>query len=125
MSAPWNVRGALPVPGDEFEFVGKVGYEFEQEQTNYEAIVSGPITEQLGARLALRRTKADDGFMSNAAGATAVAAAMGSRADSVAVVLVRRSPSWCVLRSTALCATATRTLEKTMADPAACDVAPP
>lgn len=49
-----------------------------------------------------------------------VAAAVGSRAGSVAVSLRRPAPSWCVLRSSATCGSATRTLEHTLADPAAC-----
>lgn len=55
-------------PGDELELIGKVGYEFEQEQQIYEAIVSAPVTERLGARLALRATDMKDGFLSNEAG---------------------------------------------------------
>lgn len=60
-------------PGSEFEFIGSMGYEIEQESRTYEAIFSGPLTETLGARLAVRRTSNHDGFMSNAAGATTYA----------------------------------------------------
>jgi iron complex outermembrane receptor protein len=47
-------------PGDEFEVEGKVGYEVEHDQTYGELIVSGPITEDFGARLAWGFTKADE-----------------------------------------------------------------
>ena len=38
-------------PGDEFEASVRVGYELEAEQKYVEAMVSGPITDTLGARL--------------------------------------------------------------------------
>ena len=57
-------------PGDELEIEGKVGYETEQEQTAIEAIISGPITDTLGMRLAIRATDMDDGYMSNNVGDT-------------------------------------------------------
>ena len=41
-------------PGDEFEAGGKVGYGFEGEEVYTEGYVSGPISDTLGARLALR-----------------------------------------------------------------------
>lgn len=50
----------------------------------------------------------------------AAAALVAGRATSVAVRYVRRSPSWCVLRSTAVCGDARRTVERTVADPDRC-----
>ena len=60
-------------PGSELEFIGTMGYEIEQESRTYEAIFSGPLTETLGARLAVRHMSNHDGFMSNAAGPTTYA----------------------------------------------------
>ena len=57
-------------PGKELEFIGSMGYEIEQEARTYEAIFSGPLSETLGARLAIRHTSNHDGFMANAAGPT-------------------------------------------------------
>jgi type II secretory pathway component PulK len=55
----------------------------------------------------------------------AAAALVSSRADALEVWLVRMSASWCVLRASASCDGATRTLERTLADPSACDAAAP
>ena len=58
------------------------------------------------------------------AGSTAGAAALiGPPVSSVALSLVRPAPLWCVLRATARCAGAVRTIERTLADPSACDAA--
>lgn len=45
-----SVRTADPT--DEFEVIGRVGYEFEADVTKGELIVSGPLTDTLGVRLA-------------------------------------------------------------------------
>ena len=50
---------------------------------------------------------------------------LGEEVDALAVSLIRLGPAWCVLRASAACGTARRTLERTMDDPAACDPAPP
>ncbi len=50
---------------------------------------------------------------------------VGGRADSLAVWRVRRSPSWCVLRATATCDGASRTLERTLVDTSLCNEAAP
>jgi type II secretory pathway component PulK len=55
----------------------------------------------------------------------AAAALVSARADSLDVWLVRMSASWCVLRASASCDGATRTLERTLPDPAACDPVAP
>ncbi len=57
-------------PGDEFEAMFRGGYEFEQERQVYEGVVSGPLTETLGARLALRFSDMSEGFMDNPVGTT-------------------------------------------------------
>ncbi|MEM7016248.1 MAG: TonB-dependent receptor, partial [Pseudomonadota bacterium] len=47
-------------PDEEFEAMASVGYETEHEQTLFEGVISGPITDTFGARLALGKTKADE-----------------------------------------------------------------
>ncbi|MFU8762964.1 MAG: TonB-dependent receptor [Haliea sp.] len=54
-------------PTDEFEATGRIGYEFEAEQTRYEAIVSGPLTDTVGARLAVRHSDMSGGYFKNQA----------------------------------------------------------
>lgn len=54
-------------PGDEFEAGGKVGYGFEGEEVYTEGYVSGPISDTLGARLALRYRDAEGAFENSAA----------------------------------------------------------
>jgi len=51
----------------------------------------------------------------------ATAALVSQAVSSVATALVRRGPSWCVLRATARCGQASRTLERTLEDPARCN----
>ncbi|MBI5503231.1 MAG: hypothetical protein HY899_00405 [Deltaproteobacteria bacterium] len=52
---------------------------------------------------------------------SAAAALVAGEVDSLTTALVRRGPSWCVLRATACCGQATRTLERTLEDPARCN----
>ncbi len=47
-------------PGDELEVEGMVGYETEHDRQYFEAVISGPITDTFGARLALGASKADE-----------------------------------------------------------------
>lgn len=49
-------------PGDEFEFEFSGGVETEYDGTFYEMIVSGPITDTLGARLAMGGSDNDEMF---------------------------------------------------------------
>lgn len=49
-------------PGQEFEVEGMIGYETEHDQQYFEGVISGPITDTLGARLAVGRTKSDELF---------------------------------------------------------------
>lgn len=65
-----TVAGAVALstanPGDEFEASITAGHEFEASEWYGEGIVSGPVTEDLGARLALRASKSD-GWLENTA----------------------------------------------------------
>jgi len=54
-------------PTEEFEATARVGYEFEGEQMRYEGIVSGPLTDIVGARLAVRYSDMDGGYFKNRA----------------------------------------------------------
>ena len=54
-------------PTDEFEAGGKVGYGFEGEDLYAEGYVSGPLTDQLKARLAVRLRDAEGAFENTAA----------------------------------------------------------
>ena len=53
-------------PGDDFEVIGRVGYEFKAKGKVVEAIVSGPVTDTLGLRLA-GRFSGMSGWMRNVA----------------------------------------------------------
>jgi iron complex outermembrane receptor protein len=55
-------------PGDEFEAEIMGGYEPNYKQTYTEGIISSPITDTLGARLAIGYTKSDEMFENIAAG---------------------------------------------------------
>ena len=55
-------------PTETFEATVRVGYEFEAEQTRYEAILSGPISDRVGARLAVRYSDMDGGYFKNRSG---------------------------------------------------------
>ncbi|MFS0736726.1 TonB-dependent receptor [Sphingomonas sp. 1P06PA] len=54
-------------PGSDPEFFGRVGYEFRSEQVVGELIGSGPITDTLGVRLAVRGSKMYGGYYRNVA----------------------------------------------------------
>lgn len=54
----------------------------------------------------------------------ATAALVGPDVRVLAVAWVRPSPAWCVLRASAVCGTASRTLDRTMIDLAACATPP-
>jgi len=54
-------------PTEEWEFSANVGYEFETEQTRLEGIISGPITDTIGMRLAVRDSQMDSGWYKNTA----------------------------------------------------------
>ncbi|HXC50517.1 MAG TPA: hypothetical protein VN634_06535 [Candidatus Limnocylindrales bacterium] len=54
----------------------------------------------------------------------ATAALVGPEVSRLAVFWVRPGPTWCVLRASASCQSATRTLDRTMSDVAACSTPP-
>ena len=49
-------------PGDEFEFEAMLGYEFEHDQRYAEAVLSGPLSDSFGARLAIGYTDSNELF---------------------------------------------------------------
>ena len=53
-------------PTDEFEIWGSIGYEFEADEILGQAVVSGPLTDWLGARLAVSYSS-QEGFFNNIA----------------------------------------------------------
>jgi len=61
-------------PGDETEIVGTLGYEFKARTMRGEAILSTPLTEDFGVRLAAAYTSTDGYFRNNAAAITALGA---------------------------------------------------
>lgn len=54
-------------PTDEFEFRGKASYEFKAQQVQLEAIASGPLSDTLGLRVAVRGSKMYGGYYRNVA----------------------------------------------------------
>lgn len=57
-------------PTEDFQASGKVGYGFEADETYGEAVISGPVAENLGMRLALRATNSEGAFTNSAGAAT-------------------------------------------------------
>ncbi|CAN7309260.1 TonB-dependent receptor [Phenylobacterium sp. LjRoot225] len=52
-------------PGNHFEALARAGYEFKGKAANYEGVISGPITDQLGLRLAVRYSDQTGAYMHN------------------------------------------------------------
>ena len=52
-------------PGPDREIIARAGYEFKSRQYQGELIISGPLTDTLGARLAIRGSKMDGGYYRN------------------------------------------------------------
>ena len=57
-------------PGDHFEALGRVGYEFTSNTPSVEAVVSGPVTDTFGLRLAVRAADMSGGYVENLQGPT-------------------------------------------------------
>ena len=57
-------------PGDRFESKAQVGYEFKTAEPSVDAMISGPVTDKLGLRLALHWSDMQDGLARNVAPAT-------------------------------------------------------
>lgn len=49
-------------PGDKLEVIGRAGYEFAAKQVYGEAIISSPLSDTLGIRVAARASKQFDGY---------------------------------------------------------------
>lgn len=54
------------LPSDEFEAMVRVGYETTSADRTLEGVISGPVTESLGLRLAFRGTNMEEGYIENA-----------------------------------------------------------
>src|SRR5690554_1482933 len=52
-------------PGPDPEFIGRVGYEFAGEKAYAEAIISQPLTDTLGLRVAIRGSRMWGGYFTN------------------------------------------------------------
>ncbi|HEX7943569.1 MAG TPA: TonB-dependent receptor [Phenylobacterium sp.] len=52
-------------PGDHFEATARAGYEFKGKVANLEGMVSGPVTDTIGLRLAVRYSDMSDGYVQN------------------------------------------------------------
>src|SRR5690606_22873656 len=52
-------------PGPDPEFIGRVGYEFAGEKAYAEAIISQPLTDDLGLRVAVRGSRMWGGYYTN------------------------------------------------------------
>ena len=52
-------------PGNHFEALARAGYEFKGGVANYEGVVSGPVTDQFGLRLAVRYSDQTGAYMHN------------------------------------------------------------
>lgn len=59
-------------PGDSFEALARAGYEFEAHTVNLEGVVSGPVTDTLGLRLAVRYSDMSKGYVTNDAPAASL-----------------------------------------------------
>ena len=57
-------------PGDHFQAMARAGYEFKGQVASYEGMVSGPVTDKLGLRLAVRYSDQTGGYMTNDAPAS-------------------------------------------------------
>lgn len=49
-------------PGDKLEVIARAGYEFESQEMRGEAIISSPLTDTLGLRVAMRASKQGKGL---------------------------------------------------------------
>ena len=54
-------------PGDELEISGRINHEFESVDTTYEGVISFPVNEKLGLRLALQASDMREGWITNSA----------------------------------------------------------
>ncbi|MCB2076728.1 MAG: TonB-dependent receptor [Novosphingobium sp.] len=68
-------------PTDEFEVMARAGYEFDSRAKRGELIVSGPVSETLGARFATTYSKADGYFINNAVPIPGTGGQLGERRE--------------------------------------------
>lgn len=61
-------------PTDHWEFKARTSYEFKAEQVQLEGVVSGPLSDTLGVRVAVRGSKMYGGYYDNVATAKTLAA---------------------------------------------------
>lgn len=54
------------LPSSEFEAMARAGYEFTSADRTLEGMISGPVTDSLGLRLAVRVTDMEEGYIENA-----------------------------------------------------------
>lgn len=57
-------------PGSHFEALARAGYEFEARESRIEGVVSGPLTDTIRMRVAVRGSFMDGGYVANHANAT-------------------------------------------------------
>ncbi|WBH17767.1 TonB-dependent receptor [Sphingomonas radiodurans] len=82
-------------PGDRAEYIGRVGYEFRADQLYGEGIVSTPLTDTLGLRVAIRASKMWGGYYENLAVAdpyTTINSANGASTLRTAPAAARLQP---------------------------------
>lgn len=82
-------------PGNRPEYIGRVGYEFNAQQLVGEAIVSTPISDTAGLRVAVRGSKMFDGYYENLARDstyTTINSANGVRTGHIAPAAARIQP---------------------------------
>lgn len=54
-------------PGEEVEISGRINHEFESQDTTYEGVLSFPVNEKFGLRIALQASEMDQGWIRNSA----------------------------------------------------------
>lgn len=82
-------------PGSEFELIGRLGYEFASDETRGELIVSGPVTETLGLRLAAMASTSEGYFKNTAVPLIGTGAAKApDRAGGSDNLIVRGTALW-------------------------------
>ena len=82
-------------PGPNRELIGRIGYEFGAEQLYGEAIASGPLTDTLGLRVALRGSKMFGGYYKNFATPASyltIDAATGNRTTHIGAPSAKDQP---------------------------------
>lgn len=82
-------------PTDKPEFSARAGYEFRSQQVQAEVIGSGPLTDTLGIRVALRGSKMYGGYFRNEASPftyTTTDVATGTQTDHISDPSPRKAP---------------------------------